>query len=533
MPGVQSFVAQRQQGQLNPSRQLLGAQQRVLVPTTKLEKTNQKPSIQRPNPNLPASLVVAGDSAHLFKQQFADASAVQDGFDTDPEGFDDTAIMSIRESTGGHQGEGDDRNQISGRHDADAANYVAETQVSSRREQEQPHHVQGSRRVNAEDSDDDDDEGSYEESVIGEGNEESDDDESVRHGILQDLNSPRFSQYIQGEASYTAQAAFQSVMTTPAVHSSLALRDAVQQSQKPTNQFTSCENSLNSSGACTGPTAQLSNRHAHKRSMVQNSAVPILKVQGASTEHPSISTQLAAQHRKDSNHHELSQGPSVTSHQTLRPLSRAGVGGAQDIAAMHVPLQTNEENPLSVPNRPLDHGDDASIDWDPDFDERHGMEPTASFDSPQTRNRARDLDYSLDQLSSMTFEQLGNEPFNLASHTVQAFHPQELSSSTLAGKMNYILEGLKDDDAKLVQRRAFFSSLSIEQYEECANLMIRRFGDITSRFADVRQQRRRAAKDFEEEVAKREECVKGKTTVVDKDLGRLKRGGEEVVRGAN
>ena len=62
--------------------------------------------------------------------------------------------------------------------------------------------------------------------------------------------------------------------------------------------------------------------------------------------------------------------------------------------------------------------------------------------------------------------------------------------------------------------------------------MIRRFSDIMSKYTEARQQRRRAAKDIEEEVANREDCVRGKTTAVDKDLGRLKRGGEEVVRGA-
>lgn len=56
-------------------------------------------------------------------------------------------------------------------------------------------------------------------------------------------------------------------------------------------------------------------------------------------------------------------------------------------------------------------------------------------------------------------------------------------------------------------------------YEEAANLMIRRIsGDILSKFKDARHQRRRAAKDLEDEFAKREADVRGKTTVLDKDV---------------
>ena len=62
--------------------------------------------------------------------------------------------------------------------------------------------------------------------------------------------------------------------------------------------------------------------------------------------------------------------------------------------------------------------------------------------------------------------------------------------------------------------------------------MICRFSVILSKIMDARHQRRRAAKDVEEEIAKREGYVRGKTTVVDKDPGYMKRGGEEAVRGA-
>ena len=534
MPGVQSFVAQRQQGQPKPSRQILGAQQRVPVPTTKLENTKQKPAFQKAKPNLPGGSPVVRPNTHSSRQQSAEASAVQDGFDTDAEGFDDTATVSIGSSSRGHQGDGDDRYQNSSRYGGDAPNdVISAAQASFRSGQEQPHHVPGSRQMEAETSGNEDDEGNYGESADEQGDEESDEEESVRDGILQGLNSPGFSQYLQEETSHTTQAAFQPFMATPVVHSSLALRDVVQHSRKPVNPFMSNGRSTNGGTADLGVNLQLANRQAHERAMKQASVVPVQNVQSTSIEHPSISAQLVAQHRKVSDHHQPNQQPSVTHHQILWPISRARVGVAQDIVSTNVQPQANEERPLSVQTGPIELGDnDLSVDWDPNVDSRHERNPMASADGSQTRKRDRDLDYGPDQLSSMTFQHLSNEPFDLASDTARASIPQELSSGTLTAKMEYILEKLRDDDTKFVQRRAFFSSLSIEQYEECANLMIHRFGDIMSKFTDARQQRRRAGKDFEEEVAKREECVRGKTMVMDKDLGRLKRGGEEVVRGA-
>ena len=532
MQGVQSFVAQRQQGQPTPSRQITGAQHRVSVPTTKLGVTKQEPSYQRRNPNLPAGSPAADASAHTSRQQSAGASTVQNGFDTDVEGFDDTATMSIGGSSRGLQGEVHDHNRIASRYSAEAVNdLISGAQVPFRRGREQPHHFQESSQVDAEGSWEEDEEGSYGESADEEGDEDSE-DESVRDGILQDLNSLGFSQYLQEETPHMTDS--QPIIASPALRNDLALGDVVQHSQKPANSFPFKANSVDGDPAELGVKSQRANRQGHERAMKQPSAVSVQKVQGISIEHPSVPDQPAAQRRKHWDHHEPSQQPSVTSHQTLQPRSRARVGVAKDIVVTSEQLHANEERRLSVQPGSFDFGDDddSSVDQDPNIDRRHNGEPSASVDRPQTRKRNRDLDYGRDQLSSMTFQQLSNEPFNLDYDAARASFPQEFSRGSLSAKMDYILGKLKDDDAKLVQRRAFFSSLPIEQYEECANLMIRRFSDILSKYTDARHQRRRVTKDFEAEIAKREACVRCKTTVVDKDLGRLKRGGEEVVRGA-
>ena len=528
MPGVQSFVAQRQQGYQNPSRQILGAQTRVPVPTTKFENPKEKPSSHRPNTNQPAGLPVAGHSTHWSKQQSAKVSIVQGGFDTDAEGFDETVTMSVGTSSRGHQGEVNDRNHNSSRYVADTANdIISGAPVFFRRGQKKTHHFQ-SRQLDTDGSRKEGDEGSYPESSDDEEEEEEveepDDEELIRDGILQDLNSPDFSQYVQAETSDSTRAAFQSTRATAVAHSGLVLRDVVQHPQRPVNPLKSTSSSIDNGAADIGVNLQSANRQFRERIKKKNSGVLVQKVQSPIMEQVWVS----AHHLQFSDHNESCQQPSVTSHQTLRP-----TGVAHDIIATYVQPHANGVRSLSVQKGSIDlSSDDLSIHFGSDFDRRHDREPTASVAGRQARQCARDLDHSPNQLSSMTFQQLSNESFDLASDPARASIPQELLSGSLATQMEYVLKTFKHDDAKLVQRRAFFSSLSIEQYEECASLIIGRFSAIVSKLMDARQQRRRAAKDFEEVVAKREECIRGKTTVVNHKLGRLKRGGEEVVRGA-
>ena len=536
MPGVQSFVAQRQHIQSDPSRHVIGAQQRVPIPTTKLEKPKQRPLFQKQDSDLPAGSPVAEPSKQFSRQQYTESSALLDGFDTDAEGFDETITASVGGSTQGHHGVEEARSPLSGRYGTDAANQVSpRDQVSFQRGREQPYDARGNMQLDADASEAEGEDEEEEEVEVelsnggsedGKGAAESDEEELlVRHEILQDLISPGFSQYLQGETSYTTQGAFAPFTTTPVVYSSLALRNAAQHLQTPATAFTSLRDDVNS--GASDPVVNLKHvkTQAHVRTRKQTLATPIPNVQSSSLEQPSTS----AQHHKVSDCHGQSQRP-IT--HTLRPMSRARVGVAERILPTNGQSQADEERSLSMRAESIDPSSDKSpVDRDPNVDREHHTKPAASAKAPQTRKRARDLDYSPDQLSSMTFQQLNDETFSLASDAPWTSPVHGLSSGTPAEKMEYVLEKLKDDDAKPMQLRAFFSSLPIEQYEECANLMIRRFSDIMSKFTEARQQRRRFAKDFEEEVARREDCVRGKTSAVNKDLGKLKRGGEEVVRG--
>lgn len=147
----------------------------------------------------------------------------------------------------------------------------------------------------------------------------------------------------------------------------------------------------------------------------------------------------------------------------------------------------------------------------------------ATFET-HSRKRGIDLDYNPTQLREMAYERLRQESFD-GIKPVQGAADQELSEKL---KNVYDLKGSLDPHLK---RRTFFSDLTIEQYEECGDIMVERFNDMITRYKVARQQKRTVARAFEEEVGNREERVRAKKNVVDRDLGRLRKAGEDVVRG--
>ncbi len=161
-----------------------------------------------------------------------------------------------------------------------------------------------------------------------------------------------------------------------------------------------------------------------------------------------------------------------------------------------------------------------------DLDSRNDRNESIS----QTGKRVPDLDYTPSQLSSMTYDRLSSESFDNDPHSPENNIPETLADAPLAQKLKYAFD-LKRHEKQLLQRRQVFSSMTFAQYEECGNLLIDKLGEIMIRYRETRQQKRKVAKDFEDEVARREEYVRGKKEVVDGDFRRLRRAGEDVVRG--
>ncbi|KAL8985861.1 MAG: hypothetical protein Q9177_004318, partial [Variospora cf. flavescens] len=120
------------------------------------------------------------------------------------------------------------------------------------------------------------------------------------------------------------------------------------------------------------------------------------------------------------------------------------------------------------------------------------------------------LDYDMKTLSGMTYRQLAQEAFDTSPQVPHPKDPALTDDSPLESKLLHLhsLDGPREQVQS--HRQAFFSSLNIDQYEECGDIMAEQFRQIISKFKQARRQKRSLAKDFENEVAAREKVVESR-----------------------
>lgn len=153
-------------------------------------------------------------------------------------------------------------------------------------------------------------------------------------------------------------------------------------------------------------------------------------------------------------------------------------------------------------------------------------------DLPPGNKRAFELDYSGEDLSRMTYGQLKSETFDHDPSAPPSVLPTDLQSESLERQLTHICNlPIPSDEHPLPEHQRFFSSLPIDKYEECGDLILDKFAEIINKFKKARQDKRQHCRDFEDEVSKREALVSARVGALDKDMGRLRKAGEEVIRG--
>ena len=151
---------------------------------------------------------------------------------------------------------------------------------------------------------------------------------------------------------------------------------------------------------------------------------------------------------------------------------------------------------------------------------------------PVNQKRSVELDYEEGELSRMTYGQLKSETFDHNPRFEYSGLPDSLTTSALETQLAYIsnLTEIAEED-RYLRQQGFFSSLCIEKYEECGDLILARFTQILTDFKEARQIKRSATKEFEEEVAQREQRVSTRLGLLGKNMERLRRAGQDVVNG--
>lgn len=230
--------------------------------------------------------------------------------------------------------------------------------------------------------------------------------------------------------------------------------------------------------------------------------------------------------------------PQTDQHVTLNsedPLSPA----PNQQANLPSPEKTVKRNPISKSNeaggytgsKAFDLTDLSALDDSSDSNDKQDMlSPSQrTKHSPKKPKRPFDtygVDYPSEVLLAKPFSDLKSESFDFNPSPPQpATLPTEKSSLSLAEKLP-LLKTLTVD-----QRCNFFSSLTINEWEESGDWLVEQFGTILQNVKNARRERRKVAAAFEKEVERRYEDVEGKSKDLDEKLVDMKTGGLEVLKG--
>jgi hypothetical protein len=150
-------------------------------------------------------------------------------------------------------------------------------------------------------------------------------------------------------------------------------------------------------------------------------------------------------------------------------------------------------------------------------------DPIEQLEQPEFNGDS--LDYGLGELYTKDYASLKAEPFDQPSNA-QPFVDHSLpESAVLAEKLPHL------SSAEPKTQADFFTSLNIEEWEEAGDWFLGRFGDTILKLKDVRREKRKAARAFEDEIELRETAVNKKRSLTNAALVDMKASGAAVLLG--
>ncbi|KAK3619345.1 hypothetical protein LTR56_024079 [Elasticomyces elasticus] len=131
------------------------------------------------------------------------------------------------------------------------------------------------------------------------------------------------------------------------------------------------------------------------------------------------------------------------------------------------------------------------------------------------------LDYELPALYKMEYSELKAATFDVDPNSNAA----PVEGQSLEEKM----QNASSLQPKL--QASFFTTLDIGQWEQAGDWFLARFGDIMGQLKRARQEKRKAAREFEDEIEKRHNAIDKKRKFTDDALGDMKMSGGKVLQG--
>lgn len=139
--------------------------------------------------------------------------------------------------------------------------------------------------------------------------------------------------------------------------------------------------------------------------------------------------------------------------------------------------------------------------------------------------REEPLDYDLEELYNKDYASLKGEPFDHNPHAQPFVIPGLPDTAVLSDKL------MRLNGAEPQAQASFFTSLNIDEWEEAGDWFLDRFGETIKRLKDVRKEKRKAARAFEDEIEVRETAVSKKRVLTRAAMVEMKTSGAAVLQG--
>lgn len=133
-----------------------------------------------------------------------------------------------------------------------------------------------------------------------------------------------------------------------------------------------------------------------------------------------------------------------------------------------------------------------------------------------------ELDYDPTTLLTMDYTELKAQSFDTDPNNPRSGRKQ---GQTLQSRLQAVSE------APQQKQYDFFLALPLQEWEEAGDWLLERFGEVLSNFKAVRQEKREAARGFEEEIAKRYDAVGKKRKQTEAQLNEMRENGRELLQG--
>lgn len=154
----------------------------------------------------------------------------------------------------------------------------------------------------------------------------------------------------------------------------------------------------------------------------------------------------------------------------------------------------------------------------------NGQNNPRKASSKRQREDNSSLDFDREMLIVMPYERLERQPFD--------DDPNQRKTSVAQGSPKSLDERMELFKSKSAEERAeFLATLSIDEWEEAGEWLMKQFGSVMGRAADARRERRKIAAKFEDKLAARDAEVRKRANGVTASLKDLKNGGQDLLRG--